>query len=156
MNRKTAWLITPLLLAWVHLAEAQPPKKVARLGELLFREGPALGAGREVFRRALRDLGYVEGKNVTFETRSANGKLDQFPTLAHELVRLKVDVLVASSTTEAQARTIPIVFIISSDPVADRLVDSLAHTPWRKHHRNHYYCNGLGWQTIRVAQGIHS
>jgi putative ABC transport system substrate-binding protein len=90
-----------------------------------------LGGGREVFRRELRELGYIEGKNIAFETRSAEGRFDRFPALADELVRLKVDVLFASSTSEALAfknatQTIPIVFIVTSDPVADGLVDSLA------------------------------
>jgi putative ABC transport system substrate-binding protein len=89
-----------------------------------------LGAGRQVFRGQLRELGYIEGKNVIYETRSAKGKLDRFPALAEELVRLKVDVLVASSTAEALAfknatKTIPIVFVATTDPVADGLVDSL-------------------------------
>jgi ABC-type uncharacterized transport system substrate-binding protein len=79
----------------------------------------------------LGDLGYVEGKNIAFEYRYTEGKFDRIPTLADDLVRLKVDVLVASSTTEALAfknatRTIPIVFYLSGDPVADGLVDSVA------------------------------
>ena len=106
-------------------------RRYLRVGELLFRTGPTLGAGRELFRRSLRELGYIEGKNIAFEIRSAEGKLDRFPALADELVRLKVDVLVASSADEAQAfrnatRTIPIVFLAQGDPVALGLVDSLA------------------------------
>ena len=83
------------------------------------------------FRRSLRELGYVEGKSILYEDRSAEGKLDRFPALADELVRLKVDVLVASSPDEVLAfknatRTIPIVYLAQSDPVAAGLVDSLA------------------------------
>ena len=79
----------------------------------------------------LRDLGYVEGKNIAFEYRFADNKLDRLPALADELVRLKVDVLVTPGINEALAaknatRTIPIVFMISADPVAAGLVDSLA------------------------------
>ena len=79
----------------------------------------------------LRDLGYVEGKNIAFEYRSADNKLDRLPALADELVRLKVDVLVTPGTSEALAaknatRTIPIVFFSGGDPVAAGLVDSLA------------------------------
>jgi putative ABC transport system substrate-binding protein len=79
----------------------------------------------------LRDLGYIEGKNLVFEYRSAEGKLDRLPALADELVRLKVDVLVTPSTASALAlknatRTIAIVFISGLDPVAAGLVDSLA------------------------------
>jgi ABC-type uncharacterized transport system substrate-binding protein len=132
--RKTSvlsMLVVVVLLAVAVIAEAQPQAKIRKIGELLFRPGPTLGAGREVFRQSLRELGYVEGKSITYETRSAEGKLDRFPVLADELVRLKVDVLVASSTAEAlvfknATRTIPIVFVVSSDPVSDRLVDSLA------------------------------
>jgi putative tryptophan/tyrosine transport system substrate-binding protein len=108
-------------------------QKVFKIGELVFRgsDRPGLGAGREVFQAKLRDLGYIEGKNIIYETRYAAGKLDRFPALADELVRLKVDVLFASSTTEALAfrnatKTIPVVFNIASDPVVDGLVDSLA------------------------------
>ena len=111
-------------------AHAQQPPKIVKIGELLFRDRTDLGAGRKVFRGQLRELGYIEGKNVIYETRSAKGKLDRFPALAEELVRLKVDVLVASSTAEALAfkqatKTIPIVFVATTDPVADGLVDSL-------------------------------
>jgi putative ABC transport system substrate-binding protein len=79
----------------------------------------------------LRDLGYVEGKNITFEYRYADDKLDRLPALANELVRLKVDVLVTPGTPGALAlkkatQTIPIVFLDVTDPVAAGLVDSLA------------------------------
>jgi putative tryptophan/tyrosine transport system substrate-binding protein len=120
-----------LLFPFCLTAEAQQSPKVVKIGELLFRDRTDLGAGRQVFRGQLRELGYIEGKNVFYETRSAKGKLDRFPALAEELVRLKVDVLVASSTAEALAfkhvtKTIPIVFIATTDPVADGLVDSLS------------------------------
>ena len=127
----TAFNFCAMLFALCTSAEAQQQGKIAKIGELLFRPGSTLGTGREVFRRSLRELGYVEGKSIVYETRSAEGKLDQFPVFADELVRSKVDILVASSTAEALAfknatRTIPIVFVVSSDPVADGLVDSLA------------------------------
>jgi ABC-type uncharacterized transport system substrate-binding protein len=136
VNRKIfVWLLAAFFLTTVFPAEAQQQTKVAKIGELLFRPGSTsgypIGAGREVFRAKLRELGYIEGKSVAYETRSADGKIDQLHVLADELVRLKVDVLVASSTSEAVAfknatRTIPIVFVVQSDPVADGLVDSLA------------------------------
>jgi putative tryptophan/tyrosine transport system substrate-binding protein len=116
-------------------AQAQPQQqaKVAKIGELIFRgaDRPGLGFGRQVFRDKLRELGFIEGKNVIYETRFAESKLDRYPALADELVRLKVDVLVASSTPEALAfrnatKTIPVVFTVATDPVADGLVDSLA------------------------------
>jgi len=111
-------------------ARAQQQTRLFKVGELLFRDRTNLGAGRQVFRQQLRELGYLEGKNIVFETRSAKGKLDRFPGLADELVRQKVDVLVASSTSEALAfkrstKTIPVIFLATSDPVADGLVDSL-------------------------------
>jgi putative tryptophan/tyrosine transport system substrate-binding protein len=110
---------------------AQQPSKIVKIGELLFRDRTDLGAGRRVFRGQLHELGYIQGKNIIYESRSTNGKLHRFPALADELVRLKVDVLVASSTAEALAfknatKRIPIVFVGTTDPVADGLVDSLA------------------------------
>ena len=90
------------------------------------------GSGYESFQRELRKLGYIEGKNIAIEFRSADNKLDRLPGLAHELVRLKVDVIFTRSTTDALAaknatRTITIVFISGSgDPVEARLVDNLA------------------------------
>ena len=84
-----------------------------------------------LFRRELLALGYIEGKNIAIEYRSAENKLDRLPALADELVRLKVDVLFAPSTNLAlvgqnATKTIPIVFVGSGDPVAAGLVDSLA------------------------------
>jgi putative ABC transport system substrate-binding protein len=128
MNRTVACLVTPLLVAWVHLAGAQQPK-IYKIGELTARPGLRHSSG--VFLRALRELGYVEGKNIAFEFRSAEGNPDLFRALADELVRLKVDVLVATSTAEAFAfknatKTIPIVFYTGGDPIDAGLVDSLA------------------------------
>jgi putative ABC transport system substrate-binding protein len=113
------------------MAEAQQLAKVPKTGWLSFRSASEPGPGREVFRRELSALGYVEGRNIIFETRSAESKIDRFPALADELVRLKVDVLVTASTNPALAarnatKTIPIVFYDVSDPVSAGLVDSLA------------------------------
>ena len=111
---------------------AEQPVKVARIGELvLFRIGSDLGTGRKLFRQELRELGYVEGKNIAYEARSADGKFDRFPALAEELVRLKVDVILTSSIGETLAaqkatKTIPIVFLAQGDPVASGLIESLA------------------------------
>src|SRR5262249_61125396 len=108
---------------------AQQAAKVARIGWLGF-EGR--GAPRnEAFLQGLRDLGYVEGRNVVIEYRAAEGKLERLPTLAAELVSLKVDVIVAQATVAALAakqapRGIPIVFGAVSDPVATGLVPSFA------------------------------
>jgi putative tryptophan/tyrosine transport system substrate-binding protein len=110
----------------------QPPKvqpKMPTIGWLSARSASNLG--QETIVRMLRDLGYVKGKNIAFEFRFADGKLDRLPALADELVRLKVDVLLTPGTPGALAlkkatRTIPIVFSDVTDPVAAGLVDSLA------------------------------
>jgi putative tryptophan/tyrosine transport system substrate-binding protein len=110
---------------------AQPQAKVAKIGGLQFRSESDPGPGREVLRTELRALGYVEGKNIAFEYRSAEGKLDRLSAAADELVRLKIDALLAPSTPAAVAaknatKTIPIVFYDVVDPVGSGLVDSLA------------------------------
>jgi len=111
-------------------AEAQQPAKVAKIG-LLGARPAASSTGLELFRQEFRKFGYIEGKNIAFEYRSADNKFDRLPALADELVRLKVDVIVTPGTAEALAaknatRTIPIVFFGGGDPVAAGLVDSLA------------------------------
>jgi putative tryptophan/tyrosine transport system substrate-binding protein len=133
MKRKiTVLTLCAMLFAFCLPVEAQPQAKIPKVGELVgFRRGSSLGTGRELFRRSLNELGYVEGKSILFETRSAEGKLDRLPALADELVRLKVDVLVASSPDEVRAfksatSTIPIVFLAQGDPVELGIVDSLA------------------------------
>jgi putative tryptophan/tyrosine transport system substrate-binding protein len=131
MSRKTmvVWLVA-LALAPFHLTEAQQQAKVAKIGWLGFRSA-FQAPGTEVSRREFRALGYVEGKNIAFEYRDAEGKPDRLPAVADELVRLKVDIIVTASTVGALAaknatRTIPIVFYSAGDPVATGLVDSLA------------------------------
>ena len=111
-------------------AWAQQTKKIPRIGVLI--GGPA--AARlydEVFRQGLRELRYVEGQNVVLELRDAEAKAERLPDLAAELVRLKVDVILTSSTPAIQAvkqaaQTIPIVMAFSGDPVGTGLVASLA------------------------------
>jgi putative ABC transport system substrate-binding protein len=117
-----------LLAAPLAAPAQQSPGKTARIGLLFFVTSPSLD---EAFRQGLRELGYVEGQNIAIEYRSAEGKVERLPGLAAELVRLKVDVIVAASppATEAAKRatsTIPIVFTVSGDPVAEGLVASLA------------------------------
>src|SRR5262247_2963707 len=103
-----------LLIGVVQTVGAQQPKKIPRIG-LLFTNFPSTNVAREeAFRQGLRDLGYVEGKNIFIEYRYAEGKQDRFPGLAAELVRLKVDVIVSTgpATTHAvkeATATIPIV-----------------------------------------------
>jgi putative tryptophan/tyrosine transport system substrate-binding protein len=124
------------------LAEAQQAGKVPRIGILDPGSSPfpalalySSGAGRHPaynsFRQGLRELGYIEGKNIFIETRNAEGKLDQFSRFAIELVKLKVDVIVTSTTPGVLAAknattAIPIVFWSVSDPVRTGLVSSLA------------------------------
>jgi putative ABC transport system substrate-binding protein len=118
------------LLAAPLAADAQQAGSVARIGYL----SPHLAASPhlpEAFRQGLRDLGYVEGRNVVIEYRSAEGKPERLPALAAELVALKVDVIVAPGTPQALAarqatRTLPIVFATAADPVGSGLVTSLA------------------------------
>src|SRR5580765_2791214 len=108
------WLVTTNFLITVGIAEAQQQQtKVSKIGWLSARG--AANIGQETIVGMLRDLGYVEGKNIAIEYRFADDKLDRLPALAEELVRLKVDVLVAPGTPGALAlkkatRTIPIVF----------------------------------------------
>ena len=111
-------------------AEAQPAAKVPRIGYLAgsLATSPHL---REAFRQGLRDLGYVEGRNVVIEYRDAEGKYDRLPALAADLVALKVDVIVVTSTPAALAakqatRTIAIVLAFVADPIGSGLVTSLA------------------------------
>ena len=125
------WLLAAILLTTVSLAEAQQQAKVAKIGRLSLLSVASDGE-RELFLRELRALGYVEGKNIAIEFRYADSKPNRLPALADELVRLKVDVLVGVSTSASLAaqnatKTIPIVFINVSDPVAAGLIDSLAH-----------------------------
>ncbi len=124
-------LFAGALLAVAVTAEAQQPKKVARIG-FLTATSPSVELARiKAFRQGLRDLGYVEGKNIVIEWRYAEGKLDRLPALAAELVRLKVDVIVTTgpvSTRPAKeaTATIPIVMAFDNDPVGSGLVASLA------------------------------
>jgi putative ABC transport system substrate-binding protein len=109
-------------------AEAQQAAKVARIGYLSTNPTPHF---QEAFRQGLRDLGYVEGRNLVIEYRDAKGKLERLPALAAELVALKVDVILAANTRAALAakqatRALPIVFTKASDPVTSRLATSLA------------------------------
>jgi ABC-type uncharacterized transport system substrate-binding protein len=125
------WLaLCTLLLTLCSSAEAQQPKKIFRVGVLSPAAGPPT-TGFEAFRQGLRDLGYVEGKNVTIEYRLSQGNLEHLPELAAELVHLKVDVIVTSGTAAAHAAkqatsTTPIVMGAGGDPVASGLVTSLA------------------------------
>jgi putative ABC transport system substrate-binding protein len=130
MNRRR-FLLTSLAaaLAAPLAAEAQQAAKIARIGFLSLDAATSAG-NREAFLQGLRDLGYVEGRNVVIEYRDAEGKSERLPALAAELVALKVDVLLAGGTLHALAakqatRTLPIVFA-AAEPVSSGLVTSLA------------------------------
>jgi ABC-type uncharacterized transport system substrate-binding protein len=109
-------------------AEAQQIGKVHKIGVLRADSPPNLSA--ETFQQAMRDLGYVEGKNIFIEYRYAEGKVDRLPNLAEELVRLNVDVIWALGPAVSHAKnatkTIPIVITHVGDPVGSGLVASLA------------------------------
>ena len=127
-------LTVGLTLASLGTAAAQPPEKGPRVGYLNpgSSSDPLRQRRLEAFRQGLRELGYVEGQNIAIESRWAEGKYDRYPALAADLVRLKVDVIVAMSGAATQAaqqatRTIPIVMSLVNDPVGSGLVPSLAH-----------------------------
>jgi putative ABC transport system substrate-binding protein len=121
-----------VLLAAPFAAEGQQTGKVPRIG-VLWPYSPAIAAPfGDAFRQGLGRLGYVEGRNIALEERWADGKFDRLASLAAELVRLKVDVLVTASTPGTQAaqqatKTTPIVMTLVSDPVDSGFVANLAH-----------------------------
>jgi putative ABC transport system substrate-binding protein len=131
--RKTVTRLTlcAMLCALCAIAEAQQPKKVPRIGYLTGSSPSAIAERTEAFRQGLRDLGYVEGKDIVIEYRYAEGKLERLPTLVSELVRLKVDVIVtggpaATRPAKEATATIPIVMAGVNDPVGNGFVASLA------------------------------
>ena len=126
-----SFLIAAMLLTGAVLAEAQQPKKVPRIG-LLIASSPSPALPRVgAFRQGLRDLGYVEGKDIIIEYRYGEGKPDRLPALAAELVRLKIDIIVTGGSSPTRAAkeatvTIPIVMTQDIDPVGSGFVASLA------------------------------
>jgi putative ABC transport system substrate-binding protein len=126
-------LVAVVLLAVAVIGEAQQPKKVPRIGYLSPSDAATESTRSEPIRRALRELGYIEGQNIAIEYRYAEGKVDRFPELLAELVRLKVDIIVASGGTRLvlaarnSTKTIPIVMAGAGvDPVEAGFVESLA------------------------------
>jgi putative tryptophan/tyrosine transport system substrate-binding protein len=117
MNHKVIlFLLAASVLICFHLAEAQQPKKVPRIGYLSTGDPASESSRSEAIRRALRELGYIEGRNIAFEYRYAEGKQDRYPELAAELVRFKVDIIVAVGDLLTRAaknatKTIPIVMM---------------------------------------------
>src|SRR4026208_957385 len=120
-----------MLLGLCSSVEAQQPTKVLRIGLLAGTKPAAVAARVAAFRQGLRELGYVEGKNIVVEYRYAEAKADREPELAAELVGLKVDIIVTAGPSVTRAAkeattTIPIVFAQDGDPVASGFVASLA------------------------------
>jgi putative tryptophan/tyrosine transport system substrate-binding protein len=124
-------LLATVLVVTVSSAEAQQPAKIPRIGYLTNESLSALSARIEAFRKGLRELGYLEGKNIVIEWRDAEGKLDRQNELAVELVRLRVDVIVtaggqATRSAKEATMTIPIVMTQERDPVSSGFIASLA------------------------------
>jgi len=132
MPRKMVdWLLATVLLTTAPFAQAQQPAKIPRIGIITTGTPVAIAHLLEGFKQGLRDLGYVEGQNVHLELRYGEGKADQLPVLAAELVNLKVDVIVAIPNSAIEAvrkatKTIPIVMPIGSDPVGVGFAAGLA------------------------------
>ena len=132
MNRRIFSLALCAMLFPLCLpVKAQQAKKVPRIGFLFGTAASAASARTEAFRQGLRDLGYVEGKNILVEYRYAEGKLERIPGLVTELLQLKIDLLLVGNLVSIRAanqvtNTIPIVMVITADPVELGIVDSLA------------------------------
>ena len=130
MNKKLVWLVVLLFLASTTFVEAQQSGKMFRIGFLVTPSRSFFTARMEGFQQGLRNLGYIEGKNIVIEYRYAEGKADRLPELAAELVSLRVDLIITSGpalwAAKNATKTIPIVFTGVQDPVATGVVDSLA------------------------------
>src|SRR5262245_61014564 len=125
------WLLTTILLVIAPSAMAQQPGKVFRIGFLDTSTASGMAVLIDAFRQELSKLGWTEGKNIAFEYRFMEGKLERLPELAADLVRLKVDLIVVRGTpatlaAKSATTTIPIVMAASADPVGAGLVASLA------------------------------
>src|SRR6266446_800946 len=180
VTRPTTAVVLLLLSASLGTAAAQPPEKVPRVGYLNpgSSSDPLRQRRLEAFRQGLRELGYVDGQNIAVESRWAEGQYYRYPALAADLVRLKVDVIVAQRGAATQAaqqatRTIPIVMSLVLDPVGSGLVPSLARPggnvtgtsfmapTWSGSSWNcsgSWFPRSLGWPSfgIRPIRGAHS
>jgi putative ABC transport system substrate-binding protein len=126
------YALAALILAIVHIAQAQQPTKIPRIGLLSTGSPSSSKEEIEPFRQGLRDLGYIEGQNIAIEYLYSEGVAERLPNLAAELVQLKVDIIVVGGSPSTQAtknatKTIPIVMANVTDPVGLGLVASLAH-----------------------------
>ena len=131
MRKSSCLTLGALLIALCGSAGAQQAKKVPRIGLLSPFTASDAAHWHEAFRQGLRDHGWIEGKNIGIEYRYAEGKNDRLPDLVADLLRLKIDVIVASVATDAlvakkATKTIPIVMASAGDPIASGLVNSLA------------------------------
>ena len=133
MTKKILLLaLCSLLLALSFSAQAQQERKIPRIGFVSGIGDPNTpGLQVEAFRRGLRELGYIEGKNILIEYRYVEGKVDRIPNLVTELMQLKVDVFlsghpVAIRAAKESTKSIPIVIVALGDPVAEGLIDSLS------------------------------
>jgi putative tryptophan/tyrosine transport system substrate-binding protein len=123
--------LAALVLSSVYVARAQQPERVPRIGFLFGASASGNMERTEAFRQGLRELGYIEGKNILIEYRYAERKLDRIPSLVAELVQLKVDVLVVPFqegivAAKQATKMIPIVISTAQDPVATRIIESFA------------------------------
>ena len=132
-NLKSVGFLTilALLVGWAGMAQAQQPNKIARIGLLAAGSSSSVLSRLEAFRGQLRELGYVEGRNIAIEYRYADGKSERLPNDAADLVRSEIDLIVAEGASAAYAaknatNTIPIVIGHAADPVGTGLVTSLA------------------------------
>ena len=130
-NKLLIWLLVSFFAANVSVAQAQQPVKIPRIGWLTASSLTAQATRIEAFRQGLRELGYIEGKNIAIELRAADGKLDHVPALVAEILGLKVDIIVSAGPAVTRAAkqasaTIPIVITNDNDPVASGFVASLA------------------------------
>src|SRR5262249_32716339 len=122
-----------MLFALCSSADAQHSERIPRIGFVTGSGDPNNpGTNVEAFRRGLREIGYIDGKNILVEYRYAEGNLDRIPNHVADLLQLKIDVLVSSVVTaiiaaKEMTSTIPIVMVTLVDPVATGLIDSLAH-----------------------------
>lgn len=129
--QRNLWLVLGLAAAMLHLVQVQAAEPVARIG-VLAGSGANNAATIEPLLHGLRELGWVQGRNLAVDYRFAEGRVDRLPDLAAELIQHKVDVIVAVATPASLAakratKTIPIVMVAAGDPVATGLVGNLAH-----------------------------
>ena len=126
-----AFALSVMILTSCPFLSAQQPTKIPRLGYLTGSSLSSQSVNITAFQQRLRELGYIEGKNILVEYRSQEGRNDRGPELVAELIRLKVDVLVLVPSPSIRAakkatKTIPVVMVTTADPVASGLIDSLA------------------------------